>query len=569
MAGNSNPDILTQKVSLTTNLKGSSLLENPLFNKGTAFQQQERDELGLMGLLPPHIETIDEQAERAYESFLMFETDLEKHIYLRALQDTNEVLFYRLIQDHLTVMMPIIYTPVVGAACQQFSEIYRRPRGLFIAYPEREHIDAMLDNAMVEDVQVIVVTDGERILGLGDQGAGGMGIPIGKLSLYTACGGVDPSTTLPVLLDVGTNNQQRLDDPLYIGWRHKRISGDAYYAFVDLFIQAVKRKWPDVLLQFEDFAQTHATPLLIKYRDQLCTFNDDIQGTAAVTVGTLLAAVKVAGLRLSEINIAFLGAGSAGCGIAEQLIMAMIREGASEANARKRLFMVDRAGLLHDELHGLLPFQQHLAQPMLRVKAWADAGSGEISLLDVIKQAAPAVLIGVSGQPGLFSEEIIRMMAKQTERPMIFPLSNPTARIEAIPADLFEWTAGKALVATGSPFADVQYAGSSYPIAQCNNSYIFPGMGLGILACHARRVTDAMFMAASEALSCRSPALRDAQASLLPALSEIHTVSKEIAIAVAEQAQIDGVAEQVSQEELLQKIAEIYWQPCYQQIKSG
>lgn len=551
----------------TTTLTGSVLLENPLLNKGITFSEAERIELRLLGLLPPHIESMDEQAKRAYEAFSGFETDLEKHVYLRGLQDTNETLFYRLLHDHLPEMMPIIYTPVVGAACQQFSEIYVHSRGLFIAYPERDRIDAMLENAPRENVEVIVVTDGERILGLGDQGAGGMGIPIGKLSLYTACGGIEPDVTLPILLDVGTNNQQRLKDPLYIGWRHERISGEQYYEFVNLFVQAVKRKWPQVLLQFEDFAQTHATPLLKKYRDQLCTFNDDIQGTAAVTVGTLLAAVKVAGVQLSEQNVVFLGAGPAGCGIAEQLVAAMIKEGAAEKAARRRIFMVDRVGLLHNRSEGLLSSQQKLAQPYDQVKSWNADQSHGISFLQAIKQVKPGILVGVSGQPGLFNEEIIRTMAAATNRPMIFPLSNPTARIEAVPADLIRWTAGKALVATGSPFAPVQFNGKSYPIAQCNNSYIFPGMGLGILAANARRVTDAMFMAAAEALCNCSPASNNHQASLLPALDNIHIIRMEIAVAVATQAQADGVAEQMPEEVLRQKIEDTFWEPCYKTIK--
>ncbi len=558
----------TQKDSMhVTALTGNNLLENPLLNKGTAFSEEEREELGLTGLLPPHVESLDDQVERAYEAYNVFETNLEKHIYLRALQDNNETLFYKLLQGHLKEMMPIIYTPVVGEACQKFSEIYRRPRGLFIAYPERDRIDTMLNNAMVKNVKVIVVTDGERILGLGDQGAGGMGIPIGKLSLYSACGGIDPSTTLPITLDVGTNNEERLKDPMYIGWRHERITGDDYYGFLDLFIQAVKRKWPHVLFQFEDFAQTHATPLLEKYRDQLCTFNDDIQGTAAVTVGTLLAAVKVAGTRLSDQNVAFLGAGSAGTGIAEQIIAAMIREGASEAEARQRIFMIGRRGLLHDDLEGMAPFKQKLAQSWERVKDWASDGSEDIPLLDVVKQAGPSILVGVSGQPGLFTEEIIKAMAERADRPMIFPLSNPTARIEATPEDVIHWTSGKALVATGSPFDPVQFGGKSFPIAQCNNSYIFPGMGQGILAVNARRVTDNMFMAAAEALSECSPALNDPQASLLPALDDIRSVSRQIALAVALQAQEDGVAEKLTRDQLDQNIKNIIWEPRYQQIK--
>lgn len=544
---------------------GNDLLECPLQNRGTAFTETQRKQLGLLGLLPPNVETLSEQVQRSYAAYQRKTTDIGRHIFLRNLQDTNETLFYRLLADHLTEMTPIIYTPVVGEACQQFSEIYRRARGLFIAYPERDYIDEMLNNAMVQNVRVIVVTDGERILGLGDQGTGGMGIPIGKLSLYTACGGIDPATTLPVILDVGTNNEERLADPLYIGWRNKRISGQDYYDFLDIFVQAVKRKWPDVLLQFEDFAQTHAAPLLERYRDQLCTFNDDIQGTAAVTVGTLMSAVKVAGERLCDQNVAFLGAGSAGCGIAEQMIAAMVREGITEPEARSRFFMVDRPGLLHDGISDLLPFQQKLVQPHERVKAWASNPRVAISLLDVVQQAQPTILVGVSAQPGLFTEEIVRTMAAYTEHPMIFPMSNPTSRAEAVPEDLIHWTDGKALIATGSPFDPVSYKGRSYPVAQSNNSYIFPGMGLGILAVGARRVSDDMFMAASLALSECSPALADPQAALLPSLEGIRDVSRKIALAVARQAQQEGLATQISAEELEQRIDDTVWEPEYSQ----
>jgi malate dehydrogenase (oxaloacetate-decarboxylating) len=545
---------------------GNDLLECPLQNRGTAFTEAQRKELGLLGLLPPNVETLSEQVRRSYAAYQRKTTDLGRHIFLRNLQDTNETLFYRLLADHLTEMTPIIYTPVVGAACQQFSEIYRRARGLFIAYPERDCIDAILNNAMVQKVRVIVVTDGERILGLGDQGTGGMGIPIGKLSLYSACGGIDPAATLPVILDVGTNNKERLADPLYIGWRNNRITGQDYFDFVELFVQAVKRKWPDVLLQFEDFAQAHASPLLERYRDQLCTFNDDIQGTAAVTVGTLMSAVKVAGERLCDQNVAFLGAGSAGCGIAEQMIVAMVREGITEPEARSRFFMVDRPGLLHDGISELFPFQQKLVQPHERVKAWASNAKSGISLLDVVQQAKPTILVGVSAQPGLFTEEIVRTMAAYTEHPMIFPMSNPTSRAEAVPEDLIHWTDGKALIATGSPFDPVSYKGRSYPIAQSNNSYIFPGMGLGILAVGARRVSDDMFMAASIALSECSPALADPQAALLPSLEGIREVSRKIALAVARQAQQEGLAAQTSAQELEQRIDDTVWEPEYSTI---
>ena len=542
---------------------GQSLLECPLLNKDNAFSREEREELGLVGLLPVHVDDIDVQAERAYEAYQHKDEDIERHIYLRALQDTNEVLFYRLVHDHLTEVMPILYTPVVGAACQQFSEIYRRPRGLFVSYPERDDIDAVLDRAPVRRVDVIVVTDGERILGLGDQGVGGMGIPIGKLSLYTACAGISPEGTLPVILDVGTNNEERLKDPLYIGWRHERITGDEYDDFVDLFVQAVKRKFPNVLLQFEDFAQQHAAPLLERYRDQLCTFNDDIQGTAAVTVGTLLAAVKVAGGKISEQNVTMFGAGSAGCGIAEQMVAAMVKEGLSDAEARSRFYMIDRVGLLHDGLTNLLPFQTKLLQARDRVASWGSGSSGEISLLDVMKNARPTVLIGVSGQPNTFSKDVVRQMAQHTERPIILPLSNPTSRIEATPGDLIAWTAGRGLIATGSPFETVKHNGRAYPIAQCNNSYIFPAMGLGILGIGARRVSDGMFMAAAEALSRQAPALRGQNGALLPALDEVREVSTEIAYAVAAQAQAEGLAEACPEEEMRARIDGRRWEPVY------
>ncbi|WP_377193708.1 NAD-dependent malic enzyme [Ruegeria meonggei] len=536
---------------------------NPLLNKGTAFSLHEREKLGLLGLLSPHIETLETQIDRVYAAFAREETPLDKHVYLRGLQDDNEVLFYALLVRHLTEMMPIIYTPVVGDACKRFSEIYDHPRGLIISYPERDQIDDILENTILPSVEAIVVTDGERILGLGDQGAGGMGIPIGKLSLYTAAGGISPSVTLPVVLDVGTNNQERLEDPLYIGWRNERVSGDEYFEFVDLFVQAVKRKWPDVLLQFEDFAQQHAAPLLAQYRDQLCTFNDDIQGTAAVTAGTLLAASNVTGIPLKDASIAFLGAGSAGVGIAEQLVQLMVRQGLSETDARERIYMVDRNGLLTDAMTDLLPFQMQIVQPFTKVRSWSD---GEISLLDVINRAKPNILVGVSGQAGLFSEEIIRAMAAHTDHPVVLPLSNPTSRIEAVPADIIHWSDGHAMVATGSPFDPVVYNGQTHHVAQCNNSYIFPGMGLGVLAARARRVTDGMFMAAAEALATLSPAKSDRTASLLPDVANIREVSKAIAFAVGQQAQLDGVAPKSTGDDLKAAINAKFWTPHYEEI---
>lgn len=545
---------------------GPILLEFPLLNKGSAFSQEERTNFNLHGLLPEAVESIEEQAARAYRQFQEFKNDIEKHVYLRNIQDTNETLFYRLIDEHLSEMMPVIYTPTVGEACEHFSDIYRRARGLFIAYPNREHIDDMLQNATKQHVKVIVVTDGERILGLGDQGIGGMGIPIGKLSLYTACGGISPAYTLPVVLDAGTNNQQLLNDPLYMGWRHPRITGDEYYAFVDQFIEAVKIRFPNVLLQFEDFAQKNAMPLLERYRKELCCFNDDIQGTAAVTLGSLLAASRAAGSRLRDQTVTFLGAGSAGCGIAEQIVAQMKSEGLSEEEARGRVFMVDRFGLLTDKLTNLLDFQSRLVQKSENLVDW-DVNSDNISLLEVVRYAKPTVLIGVSGQPGLFTEEIIREMHKHCPHPIVMPLTNPTSRVEAHPADIINWTDGAALVATGSPFAPVSYKDKLYPIAQCNNSYIFPGIGLAIIASGATQVTDGMLMAASRALAECSPLATDGVGSLLPDVNDIQGVSKCIAMEVGKAAQIEGVATVTSEDALSKAIQHNFWAPQYRSYK--
>lgn len=546
---------------------GPILLETPLLNKGSAFSEYERQQFNLEGLLPHSIETIEEQTARAYQQFQAFSTNMEKHIYLRNIQDTNETLFYKMINEHLEEVMPIIYTPTVGEACQSFSKIYRRRRGLFISYPDIDRIDDMLQNATKQNVKVVVVTDGERILGLGDQGIGGMGIPVGKLALYTACGGISPAYTLPVVLDVGCNNKEITDDPMYMGWHHPRISGDKYYEFVDKFIQAVKRRWPKALLQFEDFAQANAMPLLEKYKDELCCFNDDIQGTAAVTVGTLMAACRARGEKLSQQRIVFVGAGSAGCGIAEQIVAQKISEGVDEARARKQVFMVDRNGLLVDSMDDMVFFQEPLAQKQADIANWDVQDNSNINLLDVVKNAKPTIIIGVSGQPGLFSEEVIKEMALHTENPVILPLSNPTSRAEAKPEDVIKWTNGKAIVATGSPFDPIEHNGVTHHIAQCNNSYIFPGIGLGVLATEAQTVTDNMLMASSRALADCSPKADDPNAPLLPPLVEIRDVSKKIAKAVALQAMEDGVALKHSEEAIDTAIEANFWEPEYRDYR--
>jgi malate dehydrogenase (oxaloacetate-decarboxylating) len=545
---------------------GPALLETPLLNKGSAFSSEERVMFNLTGLLPPRYETIREQVERAYMQYKSFTNPLNKHIYLRAIQDNNETLFYKLIQAHIDEMMPIIYTPTVGDACEQFSDIYRSSRGLFIAYNERHHIDDILRNATKRKVKVIVVTDGERILGLGDQGIGGMGIPIGKLSLYTACGGISPAYTLPVMLDVGTNNQKLLDDPMYMGSRHPRINQQEYDEFVDMFVQAIKRRWPEAMLQFEDFAQPNAMPLLNRYRNEICCFNDDVQGTAAVTLGTILAACRVTQLRLSEMKVVFVGAGSAGCGIAEMLIQQMISEGLSEQDARQQMFMVDRFGLVTEGMQGLRDFQQKLEQKQSDLASWTYSGEYP-SLLDVVNCAKPSILIGVSGQPGLFTEQVVRAMRQHCEQPIIFPLSNPSRQVEARPEQVIEWTEGNVVIATGSPFPDVEYGDQIFPIAQCNNSYIFPGIGLGVIASKARLISDEMLMATSNTLANASPLARGNSNALLPPLQDIAELSKDIAFAVAKVAMQQGLALEQPDDALRASIEKNFWQPEYRPLK--
>ena len=556
---------MSSKSAISTSFVGTQLIDAPLLNKGTAFTKEERNRFLLDGLLPPHFESLKEQVSRCYEAFSGQASDLEKHVYLRNLQDTNETLFYRLMLEHITEMMPIIYTPIVGLACQKFSHIYRRPRGIFISYPEREHMDHILSN-IDREIEVIVVTDGERILGLGDQGAGGMGIPIGKLSLYTLCGGIAPEKTLPILLDLGTNNEERLSDPTYIGWREHRIRGKEYDDFIERFVQAIMKRFPEVLLQWEDFASADAAPILDRYRDRLCTFNDDIQGTAAVATGTILSALEVTEKPITDARVVMLGAGSAGLGITLQLQRTMVRKGLSEAEAKKRCFVIDQDGLLCDDRSGLNDTLKPLAQSRSDLSTWDCSAAESIGLADVVRNVHPNVLVGVTGVAGLFTEEVVRDMAAHVDPPIIFPLSNPTSRAEATPANLLNWTDGKALVATGSPFDPVSHAGKKYTIAQCNNSYIFPAMGLAIRSVGARRVIDEMFMAAGLALREVSPALKDPQASLLPRLEDMRSVSLHIAKAVAIEAVRQGVAEGVSEDEIEKRLQDAMWVPEYREI---
>ncbi len=537
---------------LSTSLRGTSLLECPLLNKGTAFPASERRRFGLDGLLPCHATDIEAQLARVYGEFCFKSTEMEKHIYLRALQDRNEVLFYRLLLDHIEEMTPLIYTPTVGSACRHFSHIYRRPRGLFLSYPDRDEMVRLLENRPTRHIEVIVVTDGERILGLGDQGVGGMGIPIGKLSLYTLCGGIHPSQTLPILLDVGTDNEERLNDPGYLGWRHPRIRGEEYLAFVDRFVDAVRHVFPQVLLQWEDFARDHARFLLDTYRDELCSFNDDIQGTAAVTVSVLMSATRKAGVPLADQRIVFLGAGSASAGIAGQLADTLVEQGLSDAEAVSRFWILNSRGLVHEQMDGLQPFQKRFARPGRELAEYPGMDPGHIPLSEVVRHVHPTVLIGASGKAGMFTEEIVREMARHVPHPVIFPLSNPTSQAEALPSDLFAWTDGRAVVATGSPFAPVEHGGRAHPIAQCNNTYVFPGIGLGVVASRTARITPNLFMAASKELSRVAATFPDSP--ILPPLRAIREVS-------------EGVAEPLAPEELQRRIAEKMWVPRYPRLE--
>ena len=552
-----------KRTVIRTNLSGLDLLLNPRLSKGTAFTEAERDAFGLHGLLPPHVSTLAEQRERRLRVLSSRTDAFGKYSNMRDLQNNNETLFYNLIAHHVEEMLPIVYTPAVGEGCQRFSEIYRKPRGLFLSYENRRRMEQILSDPAYDQVRCIVVSDGERILGLGDQGAGGMGIPIGKMALYTALGGIPPEHCLPILLDVGTDNEALLNDPIYIGCQHKRIRGAEYDAFIESFVTAVQKRWPHILLQWEDFAGVNAARLLERYRDRLCTFNDDIQGTAAVTTGTLLAAVHATGIPLKEQTIAMFGAGSAGIGIIGLLIEAMQEEGLSQEQARQRIYAFNRHGLLIEGCEGIKEGQETLLRKKEDVAGWKLSGDGPISLLDVVRNAKVTVLAGVSAQAGAFTEEIVREMARHAERPVIFPLSNPTSKAEAVPEDLMRWTDGRALVGAGSPFPPVEVNGQMVRISQINNSYIFPGLALGILVSRARRVTDAMIMAAARALASLSPAREDRTAPLLPPIGESRSVGLVVGEAVARQAMADGVAEYAEPDVLRQMLQEYVWEPEY------
>ncbi|WP_158751008.1 NAD-dependent malic enzyme [Acidobacterium sp. S8] len=547
-------------------LAGFNLINSPRLNKGTAFTDQERDEFSLHGLLPPHVGNLEQQIERRMQAFDQQPTPFSKYAFLRDLQDTNETLFYAMLVRNIDKMLPLVYTPTVGEGCQRFSEIWRKPRGLFLSYPNRDRIAKILSHRRYDDIKCIVVSDGERILGLGDQGAGGMGIPIGKMALYTALGGIHPEHCLPILLDVGTDNDERLKNPIYIGWRHHRIRGQEYDDFVEMFVSAVKARWPHVLLQWEDFAGSNAARLLARYRNQLCTFNDDIQGTAAIATATLVSAVNVTGNPLEQQKIVVFGFGSAGLGIADLLSKFMQDNGLSEEEARSHFYAVDLYGLITENRKDVGADQRPYARKEQEVRNWRQS-DGEITLLDVIRNVKPTVLIGVSGQGGAFTEQVVREMAKHSARPVIFPLSNPTSRSEATPQDLINWTEGRALVGTGSPFDPVEVGGKKIHIAQTNNSYIFPGLALGIIASRSKHVTDTMVKAAATELIRHLPTQTNKEDSLLPPLSEARNLGRLIAHAVGQRAIQDGQAQINGEDALNREIEANIWEPKYQLYK--
>ncbi|MED2183480.1 oxaloacetate-decarboxylating malate dehydrogenase [Bacillus wiedmannii] len=554
--------------SLETTLRGVEVLSTPLLNKGVAFTQEEREELGLKGLLPPAVLTLEEQARRAYEQFCSQPDDLLKNVYLTALHDRNEVLFYRILTNHLREMLPIVYTPTVGVAIQRYSHEYRKPRGVYLSINDPSGIEEAFANigATAENIDLVVVTDGEGILGIGDWGVGGINIAIGKLAVYTAAVGIDPSRVLPVILDVGTNREELLNNPFYIGNRHPRITGEAYDEFIDTFVQAVNRQFPKALLHWEDFSSRNARKILDKYRHDICTFNDDIQGTGAVSLAAVLSAVKVSGVPLSEHRVVVFGAGTAGIGIADQVRDAMVRVGVSEEESYKRFWCIDRNGLVTDNMEDLLDFQIPYARKEAEVSEWKQ--NDVIGLAEVVKHVKPTILIGTSTVAGAFKEEIIKEMASHVERPIILPMSNPTPLAEAKPADLIEWTEGRALVATGSPFEPVTYNGVTYVIGQSNNALIFPGLGLGTIVVRASVMTDGMFAAAAEAVASMVDTSQPG-APILPEVEELRNISEMVAIEVAKVAVAEGVArENLSDNDIKIAVKEAIWEPEYRQIKA-
>jgi len=552
-------------VSYQTPLTGCELLRTPQLNKGTAFSIAEREAFDLHGKLPFHVTTLVEQEVRTYQQFSEIDNNIGKHLFLMNIKEKSETLFYYTIMQHLEEMMPIVYTPVIGDAVERYSRHFSSGRGLFFSFENQDNLDAVLADYDPNDIDLIIVTDGEGVLGIGDWGVGGIDICIGKLVVYTACGGVNPDRCLPIQLDCGTNNEQLLNDPQYVGWRHERVTGDAYDVFIDKVVAAITKKFPNIYLHWEDFGRDNARRNLNRFKDNMCTFNDDIQGTGATACATLLSGLLATGQKIEDQRIVVLGAGTAGCGVSDQILNAIVHAGLSKEEALKHFWLVDRNGLLIDDMEDLVDFQAQYACQRSEVDGW-NLDEGKITLEEVVKQVKPTILIGCSGVTGAFSESIIKTMAQHCEYPLVMPLSNPTSLAEATPKDLYEWTNGKVLVATGSPFEPFEYAGKNIVIAQCNNAFVFPGIGLGILASQATRVTDGMLAAACNALAQHSPVKADKDASLLPELKNVHAVAKSIALAVGQQAIKEDVASITDEVLLAERVDAQFWQAEYLEI---
>jgi malate dehydrogenase (oxaloacetate-decarboxylating) len=563
-------DLVTTPDGLVARIRarGNDVLRIPIVNRGTAFTEAERRALGLVGLLPTGVSSMEAQVRRTYGQYRSQPDALAKHLYLAALRDRNEVLFYRLLTDHLQEMLPIVYTPTIGEVIERFSHEYNRPRGVFLSIDHPDDIEGSLANYGLgaEDCDLIVATDSEGILGIGDQGVGGIQISIGKLTVYTAAGGIHPRRVIPVVLDAGTDNLRLLNDELYLGARHARVHGRRYDEFIDAYVTAATRLFPKALLHWEDFGAGNARRILDRYADRCCTFNDDMQGTAAVVFAAILAAIRASGTSLRDQRVVILGAGTAGMGIADMMRDAMVREGLSAEEATRCFWALDRKGLLTDDrTAGMRDYQVPYAWPTAEVSGWAGP-SGVIGLAEVVAHAAPTVLIGTSTQAGAFSEPIVRDMAAHVERPIILPLSNPTSRCEAHPADLIRWTDGRALVATGSPFPPVDHDGRRYVVAQANNALVFPGLGLGVAVSRARRISDPMLAAAANAVAELSDATEPGSA-LLPPVDDLRLVSAAVGIAVARAAAVEGLAE-VELQAPVQQVHEAMWRPDYPRVEA-